>query len=201
MQFQRALEGSDAFDRIKHFACTRYADSHQAILRHFLPVQYLLLDETHWLASCGVRNANGQALFLEQYLDGDIDVILSKRLGRDVQRQQIVEVGNLAGEAGGSRLMILAVTRLLALSGVDYVVFTATRELQSAFSRLGLEPWFLAQANPNRLAEGAGDWGRYYDTHPAVFAGSVQEGWQAIQQQPVLMRILGAMGQEINDVV
>lgn len=201
MAIHRAVEGTDAFDRIKQFACLRYADCHDAKLRHFLPTQFLLTSQDNWLASCGMRNAAGHRLYLEQYLDGDIDQILGQRLNAEVQRKQIVEVGNLAGEAGGSRLMILVITRYLALSGVDYVVFTATRELQSAFGRLGLEPWFLAQASASRLSEGAADWGRYYQTKPAVFAGSVAKGWEAIQQQPVLVRMLEAIGQEINDAV
>ncbi|EKE74920.1 thermostable hemolysin [Gallaecimonas xiamenensis] len=201
MQFQRCLEGTDAFDAIKHFACARYADAHQARLRHFLPQQYLLTDNDRWLASCGVRGAADNTLFLEQYLDGPIEAVLAQRAGHDLSRRQIVEVGNLAGEAGGARLMILALTRYLAQSGVDYVVFTATRELQSAFSRLGLEPWFLADASALKLGDDAQEWGRYYQNKPAVFAGSVQAGWQAIQAQPVLMRILSAIAPEITDVV
>ncbi|WKE64690.1 thermostable hemolysin [Gallaecimonas kandeliae] len=201
VQVHLSREGTETYDRIKHFACARYADVHQARLRHFLPLQYLLSKNQQWLASCGLRNAEGQSLYLEQYLDEPIERLLAAKVGRPVARAQVVEVGNLAGEAGGARLMILALTRHLAQCGVDYVVFTATRELQSAFARLGLEPWFLADASAERLNEGAQDWGRYYQNKPAVFSGSVRLGWEAIQRQPLLMRVLANISNEVTDVV
>ncbi|MFC6671394.1 thermostable hemolysin [Marinobacterium aestuariivivens] len=197
----RCPEGSATFERVKRYACTRYADVHQARLRHFLPLQILLGDERHWLASCGLRSADSHSLFLEQYLDRPVERALGSVTGNSLGRRQIVEVGNLAGEPGSARLMILSLTRYLAQSGVDFVVFTATRELQHAFSRLGLATWFLAQASPERLGDEAADWGRYYSHAPAVFAGSVALGWLAIQQQPLLMRMLRSVEPGVADAV
>ena len=196
----RSLEGSDTFEHIKRFACSRYADVHQAQLRHFLPVQYVLCQGSHWLASCGLRFAAEQSLFLEQYLDSPIEQLLTERLQRPVARWQIAEVGNLAGEQGSARLMILSLTRLLATEGLEFVVFTATRQLQSAFARLGLNPWFLTDAESGRLGDDAHSWGRYYQQKPAVFAGSVSSGWQAIVSQRALQHVLGHVESEVRDV-
>jgi len=197
----RCPEGTEVFEQIKRFACARYADVHQARLRHFLPVQMLLRDGPRWKASCGLRSAAVQPLFLEQYLDQPVEAALSALTGSTIQRSAIVEVGNLAGEPGSARLMIMSLTRYLADSGVDFVVFTATSQLRQAFSRLGLSLWFLTDANPGRLHGGVDDWGRYYSQRPAVFAGSVAAGWAAIQQQPLLMRLLRAIDSEVADAV
>jgi hypothetical protein len=201
LSLARCHEGTHGFERIKRFACSRYADVHQARLRHFLPMQMLLSDGSRWLASCGLKVADTRPLFLEQYLDLPIVQTLSRIAGTPVGRQQIVEVGNLAGEPGSGRLMILSLTRYLAHSGIDYVVFTATRELQHAFARLGLTTWYMTDASPQRLSEGADDWGHYYHHKPAVFAGSVALGWQSVQQQPLLMRLLRSIDAEVADAV
>lgn len=195
----RCPDGTEVFERIKRFACARYAEVHQARLRHFLPVQMLLRDGPQWKASCGLRSAATQPLFLEQYLDHPVEEVLGALIGRTVERAAIVEVGNLAGEPGSARLMILSLTRYLGESGVDFVVFTATSKLRHAFSRLGLSLWFLTEAQPGRLSGGADDWGRYYHHRPAVFAGSVTDGWSTIQQQPLLMRQLRAIDSEVVD--
>ncbi|NVK41637.1 MAG: thermostable hemolysin [Oceanospirillaceae bacterium] len=194
-------EGTELFERIKRFACARYADVHQARLRHFLPQQMLLRDGVRWKASCGLRNADAQRLFLEQYLDQPVDRVLSELTANPVSRPRIVEVGNLAGEPGSARLMILCLTRYLARHNIDFVVFTATDELQHAFKRLGLSLWFLTEAHPQRLVAGVDDWGRYYSRRPAVFAGSVAEGWATIQRQPLLMRMLSSIDCEVADAV
>ncbi|GGO86762.1 thermostable hemolysin [Marinobacterium nitratireducens] len=194
-------EGTELYERIKRFACARYADVHQARLRHFLPQQILLRDGNQWKASCGIRYADRQPLFLEQYLDAPVEDVLRPFAGKPVRREQIVEVGNLAGERGSARLMILSLTRYLTEGGIDFVVFTATRELQHAFSRLGLSLGFLTEARAQRLASGLDDWGHYYRHNPAVFAGSVADGWSSIQQQPMLRRLLLNIDNEAADAL
>jgi hypothetical protein len=68
----------------------------------------------------------------------------------------------------------LALAAQLDRLGYEWVVFTATRELISIFNRLGLPLLALAPADPARLGEAAGSWGRYYDTQPVVVAGRIR---------------------------
>ncbi|WP_083928373.1 thermostable hemolysin [Marinobacterium rhizophilum] len=78
LSLAKCHEGTHSFERIKRFACSRYADVHQARLRHFLPIQMLLSDGPHWLASCGLKVADTWPLFLEQDLDLPIEQTLSR---------------------------------------------------------------------------------------------------------------------------
>ena len=52
-------------------------------------------------------------------------------------------------------------------------MFTATRELRNAFTRLGLAPLELSPADPARLPDGGARWGSYYANEPVVVAGRI----------------------------
>ena len=91
----------------------------------------------------------------------------SRLAGADVNRQQVVEVGNLAAlSAGSARIMIIVVTWLLAARGLEWVAFTGASTLVNSFHRLGLVPTLLADADPDRLNGERDHWGSYYNQHP-----------------------------------
>ena len=123
----------------------------------------------------GWRCAGTEQLFLENYLDVPIETAVSRLAGRPVDRQRIVEVGNLAAEVrGGGVEVILTLAAHLDRLGFEWVVFTATSELIGMLRRLGLPPLALAAADPERLGADAGAWGSYYATHPVVVAGRIR---------------------------
>lgn len=161
---------------LEAFIQERFAHHHQARIRHFMPCLLGLegLDGSlHGAVGC--RNAETQPLFLERYLDAPIEQVIASRLGRQVARSEIVEVGNLAADGQGSgRALIVAVTELVAMLGFNWVVFTGTRSLRNSFARLGLGPQALAPADPARIGAEAADWGTYYAQQPMVMAGEIQ---------------------------
>jgi hypothetical protein len=156
----------------EQFIGARFEQAHGARIAHFSP--YLLgvrdaLDR--WRAAAGYTPADGRRLFLEQYLDAPVEHLLA-RYG--VQREAIVEVGNLAAtSAGMGRALIPLLARHLHRLGYEWVVFTATRELRNAFARMGLAPLELAPADPARLPDRGARWGRYYANDPIVVAGRI----------------------------
>lgn len=159
--------------RCEQFIGARFEHAHGARISHFSP--YLLgvrdaLDR--WRAAAGYTPAEGRRLFLEQYLDAPVEHLLA-RYG--VEREAIVEVGNLAAaSAGMGRTLIPLLARHLDRLGYEWVVFTATRELRNAFARMGLAPLELAPADPARLTDGGARWGTYYDSDPVVVAGRIR---------------------------
>ena len=87
-------------------------------------------------------------------------------------------LGNLAARGVGmSRLLIVALTRLLATEGVRWVGFTGTPALINSFRRLGIVLHGLAPADPRRLGvdreQWRADWGTYYDAGPQVMVAEV----------------------------
>ena len=166
---------------LEQFIAARFDRAHGACVSHFLPHLVGMRDaRSRWKAALGYGAAIDGPLFLERYLDRPIEEALTVALGWPVHRAGIVEAGNLtAVSAGAARALIPLLARHLHQLGYRWVVFTATREVRNSFSRLGLQPLQLAQADPVRLPDAGASWGRYYQHDPRVMAGKIALGLQA----------------------
>ena len=160
---------------VHDFIRDRFAAHYQANVRHFMPCLFgLEADDGSLHGAVGCRSAAVQPLFLERYLDEPIEHVIAARSGEAVERADVVEVGNLAARgAGMSRLLIVALTRLLATEGVRWVGFTGTPALINSFRRLGIALHRLAPADPSRLGADRDEWGSYYDAGPQVMVAEV----------------------------
>jgi hypothetical protein len=163
------------------FIAARFQRAHGARIGHYSPHLLGVRDALgRWRAASGYTPADGRRLFLEQYLDAPVEEVLARHRGRAIERDGIVEVGNLAASSTGmARALIPLLARHLERLGYEWVVFTATRELRNTFARLDLHPVALAPADPARLRERDVDWGRYYDNDPVVMAGRIRHGVRA----------------------
>ena len=103
-------------------------------------------------AVVGISKATQQSLFLEQYTDLPVEQELARILRCEVDRESIVEIGNLVANTNGNSLaLFIVLASALSRAGFEYMVFTATEQLRSKFSRLGFETIYLSEANPTRL--------------------------------------------------
>ena len=164
---------------VHDFIRDRFAAHYQADVRHFMPCLFgLEADDGSLHGAVGCRSAAVQPLFLERYLDEPIEHVIAARSGEAVERADVVEVGNLAARgAGMSRLLIVALTRLLATEGVRWAGFTGTPALINSFRRLGIVLHGLVPADPRRLGvdrdQWRAEWGTYYDAGPQVMVAEV----------------------------
>lgn len=185
------VAGDPAREDLQHFIHQCFAAVHQADVQHYLP-ELLALHDSHGrlIAAAGMRAASDGPLFLERYLDAPIETAISQVAGVSLDRACMVEVGNLASlSAGSARIMIIAVTWLLAMRGLEWVTFTGAATLINSFQRLGLMPTVLATADPERLQGEVDQWGRYYDQRPQVFAGNIGYGFDALTRAGVFQRL------------
>lgn len=185
------LPGAPSREALEHFIHQCFASVHQANVQHFLP-ELLALNDSHGrlIAAAGMRPASQGALFLERYLDMPLEVAVSQVAGSAPDRARMVEVGNLASLSPGSaRIMIIAVTWLLAMRGFEWVAFTGAATLINSFQRLGLTPTVLTSADPDRLLGQSDQWGTYYDQCPHVFAGNIGYGFDALTRSGVFQRL------------
>lgn len=128
-------------------------------------------------AAAGYNLAEDGVLFLEQYLDTPIEMHVKQRLGFDIQRGDLVEVGNLATQhAGGARMLIRLMTEHLHHINRHWVVFTGTTQLINSFNRMGLPTLKLSPANPNKISN-PDTWGSYYTNRPWVVLGNIALGY------------------------
>lgn len=188
------LAQADAGERraaLERFIRQRFAEHYQARVRHFMPCLLGLHDQNGAVqGAVGLRSAQRRPLFLERYLDEPIEQAVSQRCGREVTREEIVEVGNLAAFGNASaRLLIVALTDLLVAQGFRWVVFTGTPALLNSFQRLALDPLPLGLADPTRMGEELADWGSYYASRPQLMAGEILPGHQRLLQLGVYARV------------
>lgn len=127
------------------------------------------------LAAAGVRFAEDDPLFLEQYLDEPVEQAIAAAFGRPVARDSVVEIGSLASSdpAASLQLFTALVAWLSGVCGRRFAVATVRPELARMLGRSGFGLRPVAEADPERLGAAANDWGRYYDRTPQVYAGEI----------------------------
>lgn len=190
LSLHRARAQEPLRDEFEAFIQQRFRKAHNAEIRQFMPELFGLNDDAGSLcAVAGVRKANSGPLFLEQYLDDPIEGAIEAHAARSVDRQGVVEVGNLAASnLGSARLSIITITWLLGMGGLEWVAFTGNSGLVNSFNRLGLRPVTLCAADPARLGDERHAWGNYYDTQPSVHVGDIQAGFLHLSHSGVFER-------------
>jgi hypothetical protein len=147
----------------------RFADVYGAAIEHFMPQQLCVRLNDDIVATVGIRQAYRSALFLEQYFDKPVEWFASRTIGREIGRDEIVEIGNLASTwRGASQWLFVVLTLLLCEQQQPWVTFTATPEVQKLLRRLDITPQVLASAEPDRLGDSKASWGNYYAQKPQV---------------------------------
>ncbi|GJM22466.1 MAG: hypothetical protein DHS20C15_23810 [Planctomycetota bacterium] len=115
------------------------------------------------------RACDHAQLFVEQYLDVPAEALWSKRLGRRVARDEVVEVGNLAARrAGFGPWLVTALAEHLVANASPLTIFAGTAALRDFFEHMGVTAHDHGRADPQRLGDEAARWGRYYDDDPHV---------------------------------
>lgn len=175
LAMRHLVVGTPGREAAERFIATNFRAGYGATIRSFTPNLMVLERDADIYAAVGWRCAGDEPLFLEAYLDEPVEDSLARTAGQAVARHGIVEVGHLSSRRrGGSVDVISGLSRHLARLGFEWVVFTATAELISIFSRLSLPLLALAPADPARLGAAACDWGTYYESRPVVVAGPIR---------------------------
>jgi len=170
-----AVSDRNAPDRreVEQFIHDVFAKTYGANVQHFMPELVTLRDENGELvAAFGLRKADKEPLFLEQYLDAPIETMLSKRFNRTISRHQVTEIGNLAvSNPRNAGVLIAHVIQHSLDIGVEWCVATAHHSLQNGLVKGGRDVFALQAADPARLdAAERQTWGSYYTNVPQVVA-------------------------------
>jgi len=190
--FRAHLAGSPERLKVEQYIAQQFRAVHGATIHDFMPVLLTMGCHGMTTAAAGVRAATNQALFLEQYLSRPVESSLTELAGHMVDRAGIAEIGNLVATQGGSSyLLFMVLTAVLQQAGFDWVVFTATPQVQKVLASLGLQIHALCEADPARLTHSdLAEWGRYYNSRPQVVAGNVAKAMQVLEQRTLYASIL-----------
>lgn len=192
--------GHDERADVEAFVARKFHESYGAQIHEFMPLLLSMRCLNRYSGVIGMRRAAAHPLFLEKYLDDDIEQVLAATAGEPVARDGIVEIGNLvAGRKGPSQFVFLVAMTALHEAGFSWITFTATRSLANNLDRLGYPMIKLADASQERLsAAEARDWGSYYHTRPQVFAGSLEAATAIVRKRPLFRKVMALYRREIR---
>jgi hypothetical protein len=169
------VAGAEAPERaeLESFVSAAFKRGHDATVATFMPTLLSFRDRSGELRGVvGLRAAGTQPLYLEQYLEQPIESAIATTTGEPVRRDQIVEVGNLAGaNCRAAMRMVAQLPTFLLARDYRWIVFTATSTVRGILEGFGAPLVELAHANGSRVAGSPDRWGRYYEKDPRVLAG------------------------------
>ena len=188
---------------LEHYIYQRFLQAHNARVTHFLPLIVGLRCRNVYSAAVGLAPAVlgnlPQSLFAERYLPQPIEMAIANRLGGDVDRSRIVEIGNLVSSwKGSSLLLFIFLSELIERLGYHWVLFTATREVETLLKRLQYAPVILADANPDVLPDAGESWGSYYQRQPRVMFGDVCSAVNSARKNSLYRTVVAVMDSQIN---
>jgi len=185
--------------RIERFIYQRFAHQYGAEINAFLP-KLLSAEDDHGIsAALGFQLAADAPLFLEQYLDCDIETTLTLVTQTELGRDGIVEIGNLAsGRQRATQTLFLLLAQILHDAGFEWVVFTANRSVRSWLAQLQIPAFILREADPARLINKETEWGSYYHDSPVVLAANIEQSFGYINTHPLMSHLLDSYQSQIK---
>ncbi|WP_317933112.1 thermostable hemolysin [Halioxenophilus sp. WMMB6] len=183
--------GSDQRDQLEGYIADQFAKVHGARVSNFLPLLLALSEQAGNTAGVvGLKPGYAGQMFLEHYLPKPVEQCVAQALGQPIDRAGMVEIGNLAvARRGSGFVLFVLMNAILEQAGFQWMVFTATSEVQRLISRLGFEPLALAPASIDQLGDESGDWGEYYANNPQVMVGSVAKAKAIFDVSPGLKQL------------
>jgi len=180
--FQLYTAGSVSRKTVEDYIRDQFSVIYEAKISSFMPYLITMNCEGAISATAGMRPADQQPLFLEQYLEQPIEQSLSIQTRTTISRHHIVEIGNLAAtRRGSSQLLFLILTGLLAQTQFKWIVFTGNQQIAKSLQRLGVDLHNLGNADPDQLSlNRQSDWGSYYQGNPHVFCANIGQGKNAM---------------------
>jgi Thermostable hemolysin len=165
--------GDPCRTEVEAFIHAVFKQAHGANITHFMPKLVALRDSNGVLmAAFGLRPAANEQLFLEQYIDAPIERLISARLGKNITRDEITCIGNLAvANPRNAGILIAHIIQHSLDIGINWGVATVHHSLQNGLIKGGREVYPLHIADKMRLprAEQVA-WGNYYDNMPQIVA-------------------------------
>ncbi|MCB1583945.1 MAG: thermostable hemolysin [Xanthomonadales bacterium] len=159
-----------------------YAKHFGAHLAEFSPIILTVKDffNNRILGAVGLRYADGQSLFSENYLSEPIESLLSEKTNQKIKRKQVIELSHFVVDKNTDvNVVFPMIGQFLKTLDVDWAVYTLSRPIKSAFQRLGIQLTHLQHAYADAIKVSKTNWGHYYDFKPAVYFSSILENMNA----------------------
>ena len=149
---EHSVYGDKDREDVQRYIAGIFQMSYGAQVTEFMPLLVSLREKGHLTSALGLRGASCGRLFCEQYLDEPVETHVQDNFGHQVQRERILEMGNLvASNPGHAALLYTLVGAAMYEAGRDYLLFTANRAVRLSLKRSGLASVPIASADRGRL--------------------------------------------------
>lgn len=178
LEFHDFVQGGKGRTFVERQILNSYQNKFSASLSHFMPtlVSANLQGQASHL-TFGLSGADKHRLFLEYYLPEPVEQVLSRVANTRIERQSIIEIGNLAfANTASIRDDLISIADYCHRLGYQYVVCTATRMLRLVFLKAGIKPIYLGEACADDAPRDGTHWGAYYETTPQIIGGNIYLG-------------------------
>jgi len=179
---------------VEAYIAQHFEREYGAQIFSFLPMLITMQCKTKYSSAMGIRSATQSTLFLEQYLNKPIEVMINHISKKSFHRHEIVEIGNLvATQRGASHLMFILVAAALIRTNVKWMVFTATPQVTKILARLKFKTITLCEADQSKLQAqetSTKQWGKYYKSRPIVLAGDLSQTQRLISNNRVISQVV-----------
>lgn len=194
-QVQMLDRGHPERAELEQYIHDRFAREYGANIHKYMPNLIKYSNGIQTYAAVGFRTAADHQLFLETYLHKAIEHELMDITGLDINRAEIIEVGNLAAtKPGSSAALFGALACFLDRIHYEWVVICATPTVQNVFSKLQIPLIRLADASKEALPEDQQTlWGSYYDCKPQVMVVHVRTAHRCVKDSVLGTRLLTSL--------
>lgn len=187
---------------VESYIHDKFEEQFGADIQHFLPYLLSLKCNDNFCATVGIRTAESEPLFLENYLRYPIEQEIGNYFKTAIDRESIVEIGNLVSTwRGSSQLLFIILTDLLLRLDREWVVFTATKEVEFLLKKMNFNPVHLADASLKMLSDDKERWGSYYDGNPKVMFGHAPSAMSILKQSTILSSPLSLFSNSLSEIV
>jgi hypothetical protein len=184
---------------LQAYIADKYLDCHQAKLEEFLPMLIEMSSGSRVLGGVGLQFGGEQEFFLQQYSQQPVLQTLETHCQQKVDAHNVAEIGNLAvTKPGQGSLMISLLAKSLESAGFEWMLFTATQQVQTLVTGLGGKPIVFCQAKQESLCTSLSDWGNYYQTQPKVMALKLSDAIDHGMQSPRVQRMFESYQADIE---
>ena len=192
---------SQARPLVESYIHDKFYERYTANGQSYLPDILTLSCNDHLCAAVGIRVAESEPLYLEQYLRDPIEQEIGMRFKTEINRENIIEIGNLVSTwRGSSQLLFMLLTDLLARVNREWVVFTATREVEHLLGKMNFILIHLADASGDLLGKEKDQWGSYYEESPKVMFGHVPSAISILKQNTLMNSSLSLFSDQLEEL-
>jgi hypothetical protein len=183
------LDSKDSEKRllVEAYVHDKFNESYAANVQHFLPYFLTLKCNDNICSVVGFRLAESGPLYLEKYLQHPIEQEIGMRFNTAIQRESVIEIGNLVSTwRGSSQLLFILLTDLLMRINREWVVFTATKDVEHLLQKMHFTLIPLGEASKNMLGDEKDQWGSYYQDKPRLILGHIPSAMSRLKQSALM---------------